>query len=137
MKNIICTIFGTLGAMMSYLFGGWDDLIIALCVFMVIDYVTGLAVALVFHNSPKTETGKADSKNCIKGLLKKLCMIVLVALCNVLDNVLGTNFVRTGCVVAFMSSEALSIIENAGLMGVPIPKVIKDALDILDEKGEK
>ena len=103
---------------------------------MAIDYITGLIVAGVFHASPKTETGTLESRAGWKGLIRKgeTLLIVLVA-CR-LDAVMGSSFVRDAAVIAFVANETISIIENAGLMGLPIPAVITKAVDILKQKAE-
>ena len=110
---------------------------IVLCVFMVIDYISGVIVAVVFKNSTKTESGKLNSRVSFNGLCKKLFVIVLVGVANFLDIALGTNFIRGGVVVAFISNETISIIENAGLMGIPIPAALRKAIDIMQERKEE
>lgn len=137
MKETFCAICGVIGSALVHFLGGIDDVFIALCVFMVVDYATGIVVALVFKNSPKTETGKLNSKASLQGLFKKLFMLILVGVAHTLDMVLGVCFVRSGVVVAFIANETISIIENAGLMGVPIPKVITEAIELLNDGGKK
>ena len=129
MKEYFCTAVGLIGGVIASLYGGWDAALQTLIIFMAIDYITGLIVAGVFHASPKTETGW-------KGLIRKgeTLLIVLVA-CR-LDAVMGSNFVRDAAVIAFVANETISIIENAGLMGLPIPAVIIKAVDILKQKAE-
>lgn len=133
MKEMLCTIVGIFGSSLVFFFGGVDTILIALCVFMVVDYISGLMVAWVFKKSPKTETGKVNSGVCLKGLCKKVFMLVLVGVAHQLDVVLGVGFIRNGLVIALSTNETISIIENAGLMGIPIPKVLHDAIEILNE----
>lgn len=138
MKSIICGIAGAAGTFIAHALGGWDASIIALLAFMAIDYITGFTVASVFHKSKKTESGGLQSRAGWKGLCKKVTTILLVVAANLLDEQLGANFVRDGVCIAFMTNELLSIVENASLMGVPMPNALKKALDILStEKGEK
>lgn len=138
MKSIICGIAGAAGTFIAHALGGWDASIIALLSFMAIDYITGFIVASVFHKSKKTESGGLQSRAGWKGLCKKATTILLVVAANLLDDQLGANFVRDGVCIAFMTNELLSIVENASLMGVPMPNALKKALDILStEKGEK
>lgn len=137
MKNMIVSAAGVIGGALAYFFGGWDSALIALSIFMVIDYVTGFLVAWLFHASKKSESGGLDSKAGVKGLVKKVMILVLVGVANMLDAQLGTDYLRSGVCIAFMVNELLSIVENAALMGVPIPKLITDALDILKDKSEK
>ena len=106
-----------------------------LCIFMAIDYVSGIIVAAVFKSSPKTETGTLESRAGLKGLLRKVAMLCAVLMAYYLDQVAGTDFVRDATCLAFVCNEALSIIENFGLMGVPIPETITNAIDVL--KGKK
>lgn len=137
MRETICAICGTIGSALVYYIGGVDTVLIALVVFMVVDYISGLMVAIVFKNSPKTESGKLNSTASLKGLCKKLFMLALVGVAHLLDIVLGTDIIRSGLVIGFITNETISIIENAGLMGIPIPKVLQDAIDILNEKEIK
>lgn len=137
MREMFYTIMLSVGSTLSYFVGGVDTMFIVLCVFLLIDYISGLIVALVFKNSTKTETGKANSLVSFKGLCKKVFVLVLVGVAHLLDTALGTNFIRGGVIVAFISNETISIIENAGLMGIPIPAVLRKAIDILQEKEEE
>ena len=135
MKATLCTILGIVGAAIAALFGGWDMALKTLCIFMAIDYVSGIIVAAVFKSSPKTETGTLESRAGLKGLLRKVAMLCAVLMAYYLDQVAGTDFVRDATCLAFVCNEALSIIENFGLMGVPIPETITNAIDVL--KGKK
>ena len=137
MKERILVCIGFIGAGLSYFIGDWDAVLIALCIAMTVDYVSGLIVAFVFKNSPKTETGKASSTVCAAGLVKKLFMLVLVGVAHTLDVALGVDFVKVGVIYAFLSNEILSLLENATLMGIPIPKAIQNGLDILNGKVDK
>ena len=137
MKERILACIGFIGAALSYFIGKLDAILIALCIAMVVDYISGLIVAFVFKNSPKTETGKASSAVCAAGLVKKLFMLVLVGVANTLDVALGVDFIKAGVIYAFLSNEILSLLENATLMGIPIPKAIQNGLDILNGKVDK
>lgn len=137
MREMFYTIMLTIGSAVSYFLGGVDVMFVVLCVFLVIDYVSGIIVASVFNNSAKTESGKLSSAISFKGLCKKFFVIILVGVAHMLDIVLGTNFIRGGVVIAYISNETISIIENAGLMGIPIPKPLKKAIDILQDRGDK
>lgn len=137
MREMFYTIMVGIGSALSYFIGGVDTMFIVLCVFLAVDYISGVIVAVVFKNSTKTETGKLNSSVSFKGLCKKFFVVVLVGVAHFLDIALGTNFIRGGVVVAFISNETISIIENAGLMGIPIPAVLRKAIDILQEREEK
>lgn len=136
MKNEICTLIGVIGGAIAALFGGWDTALQTLVLFMAIDYITGLIVAGVFHTSPKTKTGTLESRAGWKGLIRKgeTLLIVLVA-CR-LDAAIGSNFVRDATVIAFSCNEVISIVENAGLMGVPIPETVTKAIDVLKQRSD-
>ena len=136
-KYYILTLIGSIGSIFSYLFGGFDKLLIALIIFMVIDFLSGLILAIVFKNSNKTRNGRLSSEAGIKGLAKKIFILFIVAVGTQLDLVLGISFVRDGVVIAFISMEGLSILENVALAGVPVPKVIKNALEVLNKKDDK
>lgn len=136
MKDWICTIIGTLGGLVATLFGGWDTSLATLVIFMGIDYVTGLIVAGVFHQSHKTDTGALESRAGWKGLCRKCMTLVFVLIATRLDMVIGTNYIRDAVCIGFVANELISIIENAGLMGVPIPRILRKAIDILQKKSE-
>lgn len=134
MKNTICTSIGVVGSLVASFFGGWTASLTTLLIFMAIDYATGLIVAGVFHKSPKTETGALESKAGFKGLIRKLMILLFVLIGYRLDVAVGTTYIRDAVCIAFIANELLSIVENAGLMGIPIPAVITDAIDILKKK---
>ena len=134
MKNTICTIIGIIGSSIASLFGGWTASLTTLLIFMGIDYFTGLIVAGVFHNSPKTDTGALESRAGFKGLIRKFMILLFVLIGYRLDLAVGTTYIRDAVCIAFIANELLSIVENAGLMGIPIPAVITNAIDILKKK---
>jgi len=137
MKGLITTIFGVIGAFITSLFGGWDAALTTLVIFMAIDYATGLIVAGVFHNSSKTESGALESRAGWKGLCRKGMTLLIVLIACRLDLVMNTTFVRDAVIIGYIANETISIIENAGLMGLPIPAVITKAIEILTKKTEK
>lgn len=101
-----------------------------------IDYVTGLLVAGVFHNSGKTENGALESRAGWKGLCRKCITLLMVLVATRLDLVTGTNFIRDAVVIAFIANETISIVENAGLMGINIPPAITSAIEVLKKKSD-
>ena len=137
LKTMICTGIGIVGSTVAAAFGGWDAAMITLISMMVIDYLTGVLVAGVFHNSPKTENGTLESKAGWKGLCRKGVTLLIVLVAARLDIILGTEFIRDAVVIGYIANETISIIENAGLMGVPIPEAIKKAIEVLQSKGEE
>ena len=136
-KVAIMTGAGVIGGMISQAFGGWDAALITLLIFMAVDYVSGLIVAGVFQASDKSETGALNSAACWQGLLKKGMTLVIVLVAARLDIVLGTVFVRDAVVIAYVVNETISIIENAGLMGLPVPDIIMQAIEQLQGKNEQ
>lgn len=137
LKGAILSVFGLCGAFVLKLFGGWDSIMLTLIIFIAIDYLTGLLVAGVFKASPKTTNGALESKAGLKGLCKKGMILFFVLIAAQLDMIVGVNFIRDGTIVAFCANELLSIVENAGLMGVPIPAPITNAIEVLKKKGDK
>ena len=136
MKSYICTTIGIVGSAITSLFGGWDAALTTLLIFMAIDYLSGLLLAGVFHKSTKSETGTLESKASWKGLCRKGMTLLIVLIGYRLDLVIGTDYIRDAVCIAFIASETISIIENAGLMGVPVPKVITEAIELL-KKGDE
>ena len=114
--------------------GGSDKLALALAVAMCIDYATGFLCAAVWHSSPKSATGGADSRAGLKGLFRKAGIVLCVYLAVQLSNVTGTPAIRDSSIIFFICNESLSIVENLGIMGVPFPPAIKNALEALKDK---
>lgn len=136
MKQTLCTVLGAVGSYIASLFGGWSTGLVTLLIFMAVDYISGLIVAGLFKASKKTETGALQSNTCFKGLCKKGMALLIVLVAYRLDKTIGTNYIRDAVIIAFICNETLSIIENAGLMGIPIPNVITKAIDVLQQKNE-
>ena len=102
---------------------------------MGIDYITGLAVAAC-GKSPKSDTGRLSSKIGWRGLAKKCVSLLLVLVAVRLDITFGTSYIRDAVCIAFTVNELISITENAGLLGVPLPTVITKAIELLQSKGK-
>lgn len=131
-------IFSTIGMIIAWVaeaFGGWDDAMTTLVICMLIDYVTGLMVAGLFKKSSKTADGGLESRAGWKGLARKFSTLLLVLVAVRIDMALGTTYICNAVVFSFMANELLSIVENVGLMGVPLPKVITEAITLLNKKG--
>lgn len=136
-KTAVLAAIGTIGGGIAALFGGWTSAMTTLIIFMVIDYETGIIVAGVFHRSGKSKSGALESRAGFKGLCRKgMILLILLVACR-LDLMLGTGYIKDCVCIAFVVNETLSIIENAGLMGVPIPQVLIKAIDVLKAKEEK
>ena len=134
MKETLCTTFGLLGSALCWAFGGWDAALTALVICMSADYISGSLVALVFHNSRKSETGSYNSAYGLKGLCKKCLMLLFVIVAVQADRLLGGDFVRDAVCIGFTANEILSIVENLGLAGVPMPQAVVKALEQLQSK---
>lgn len=135
MKTTALTIIGAIGGAFTTLIGGWNTATATLFIFMVIDYFTGFIDALIFKNSPKTETGGLSSKVGYKGLAKKVMIIFFLLIGYRLDLTIGTSYIKDSICIAFIANELLSITENATLMGFPTPVFITNAIDILKQKS--
>ena len=134
MKDTVCAVVGLGVGMISWLVGGFDTPILALIICMGADYVTGLIVAGVFHTSPKTKSGGLDSRVGWKGLARKFVTLLIVVVANLADLLLGLHYIRDAVIAAFCANECISILENAGLMGIRIPRVLTEALEKLGEE---
>ena len=124
------TIFAALGSAAAYLWGPWDALIIVLLAFVVTDYVTGVLGAAT--------QGKLDSAVGFKGIMKKVMIFVLVAVGSLLDKIIpaANNAIRAAVCMFYIANEGLSILENAGVLGLPLPAVLKKWLAQLKKAGE-
>ena len=134
MKETLCTVFGLVGSALCWAFGGWDAGLTAMVICMSADYISGSLVALVFHNSSKTESGAYNSAYGLKGLCKKCLMLLFVLVATQVDRVLGADYVRDAVCIGFAVNEILSIIENLGLAGIPMPEAVIKALEQLQKK---
>jgi len=129
--NTIQIIFAGVGGWLGYFLGGCDGLLYALIVFVVVDYITGVMCAV----SDK----KLSSAVGFKGICRKVLIFLLVGIANVLDmQVIGTGSVlRTAVIFFYISNEGISLLENAGHLGLPIPEKIKVVLEQLHDRAEK
>lgn len=131
----------SVGGVVIALLGGWDPMLKTQFYFMAIDYLTGIMAGLI-GKSPKTETGHIDSQIAWKGLFKKvgevLAIIVSVRLDEIAMSAMGysTPFFRYGTMLYIIATEGISILENLGAMGVPLPAFIKKALEQLQHKAD-
>ena len=134
LKQYLCTFAGVLGSAIAWAFGEFDSTLIALMICIGVDYISGSMVALVFHKSTKTESGAYNSAYGIKGLCKKGMMLLFVLVAVQIDKMLGLAYVRDGVCIGFCTNEIISIIENLGLAGIPMPAIVTKALDQLQKK---
>ena len=137
MKDTVCAAVGLGAGVVSWLVGGFDTPILALIICMGADYVTGLIVAGVFHTSPKTKSGGLDSRVGWKGLARKFVTLLIVVIANLMDEMLGLHYIRDAVIIGFCANECISVLENAGHMDLPIPKVLIRAIEELSAKSEE
>ena len=128
--NAVQFMFAAVGGWLGYFLGGCDGLLYALLAFVVIDYITGVMCAIADKNL-SSEVG-------FKGICRKVLIFLLVGVANILDvQVIGTGSVlRTAVIFFYISNEGVSLLENAGHLGLPIPKKLKDILAQLHDRAE-
>ena len=119
------------GAAIASLLGGWTGAMTTLVILMFIDYVTGIIVAGVFHNSPKCSGGALSSAVGFKGICRKFVILLIVVVACRVDLLLDTNIIRDATCIGFCVNELVSITENAGLMGIPLPRKLVEAIEVL------
>ena len=130
--TMVGIIFGTVGALFSHL----NSIIVTLVIFMAIDFIIGIIAASVFKVSKHGELG-LDSKVCWKGVYKKAITLLICLMASYFDQLLGTVFIHNAVAVGFIVSESISIIENAGLIGIPVPAQLKEAIAILKSQTKE
>jgi toxin secretion/phage lysis holin len=123
------------GTTVAEALGGWDPPLKTLAILMVIDYATGALCAAVWHKSPKTPSGTYDTRAGFKGLIRKGAIILIVYIAAKLDVLMGTSITRTAVILFFTANEGFSIIENMGIMGVPMPQIVKDGFAVLRKQS--
>ena len=128
--------FGFAGSVFSKLIGGFTNDLKTLILLMATDFITGIIVAGIFKKSLKSPSGALQSKASFKGISRKCITITFVMIAHRIDILLGVDFVRSAVIFAYIANELISITENAGLMGVPVPDVIKKAIDVLKSKSD-
>lgn len=128
--NMIQFVFAAVGGWLGYFLGGCDGLLIALVVFAVADYITGVMCAV----SDK----KLSSEVGFKGICRKVLIFLLVGIANILDvQVIGTgSILRTAVIFFYISNEGVSLLENAAHLGLPVPEKLKDILEQLHNRSE-
>ena len=129
--NVIQLAFAAIGGWLGWFLGGCDGLLYALIAFVVVDYVTGVMCAVVDK--------KLSSAVGFRGIFKKVLIFLLVGVANILDaQVIGTGCVlRTAVIFFYISNEGVSLLENAGHLGLPIPTKLKAVLEQLHDRAEK
>lgn len=137
MKERYVAIIGGVGGAVIAALGGWDYCMQLLIVSMIVDYISGVCVAAIWHKSPKSENGTLESRAGFKGLIRKGMILLMVLVSHYMDLAIGSQYIRDALIIGFSANEILSILENFGLMGVKYPDVIKNAIELLKKEGEK
>ena len=129
--NMIQFLFAGIGGWLGYFLGGCDGLLIALLLFVITDYITGVMCAIADK--------KLSSAVGFKGICRKVLIFLLVGIANILDmQVIGRGSVlRTAVIFFYISNEGVSLLENAGHLGLPIPVKIKSVLEQLHDRAEQ
>lgn len=129
--NTIQLAFAAIGGWLGYFLGGCDGLLIALIVFAVVDYITGVMCAVADHS--------LSSAVGFKGICRKVLIFALVGIANIIDvHVIGDgSILRTAVIFFYLSNEGVSLLENAAHLGLPIPEKLKDVLEQLHDRSEK
>lgn len=129
MKYLFQTIAAVVGSLATYLYGGWSALLGILLAFVAIDYITGVLAA--------GRQGELSSSVGFKGIARKIAIFALVAIAHLIDVGLGDgNMFRDAAIFFYLANELLSIIENTGAMGVPIPEILLKAVELFKGKTE-
>src|SRR5690606_28736277 len=131
LDNAIKIAVGLGGGLASFLWGGWSTLMGILLAFVFIDYATGLFASAL--------EGRLSSKVGFKGIFKKVMIFAIVAVAHLIDEALGgqNDIFRDATIFFYLANELLSILENAGRAGLPVPDKLQNAVDVLknDKKG--
>lgn len=138
MKYKVFTVLALAGGALAELFGGWDKALQTLVIFMALDWITGgILLPGVFRKSPKSANGAMESRAGWKGLCRKAMTLLYVLIAVRLDMLMRTDYLRNAVCIGFIANEALSIVENAALMGVPLPSAIQKGIEVLQTTADK
>ena len=138
-KTIYYTALGgasAVGAVIANSLGGWDTGLQTLVILMAVDYVTGVLCALVWKKSPKSTDGAFESNASFRGLIRKMVILLCVLVACRVDVYTGTDMARDAVILFFIANDGLTIVENLGIMGVPIPPAIQNAFAALKGTAE-
>jgi toxin secretion/phage lysis holin len=117
-----------MGSLISYAFGAWSDLISLYLLTIAINYATGVAASIKEHNGFSSQT-------CFWGLIRKVLMLLIIMLAHRMDMLLGTEVIMISSIYYYLANELLSITENYGRLGLPLPDQVKKVIQILKSKG--
>jgi toxin secretion/phage lysis holin len=123
------TLFGIGGAVLNYMFGGWNELTQLLFLLIALDYVTGLAASIKMGKGLNSERG-------FWGIWRKGLMVLIVMVGHRFDLLLGTEIFMVGFTYFYLANELISITENCGRLGLPLPGIIRKLIEVLKDKGD-
>lgn len=136
LKNLFLLVIAWIGTGIAQALGGWDSAMTTLIIIMAADYVTGILIAAVWRRSPKTEHGALESRAGFKGLIRKVIILLAVLIGNQLDIALHSpGIIRTAVILFFIGNEGISVVENMGIMGVPLPDIVRRSFEQLKANG--
>ena len=136
LKTKLMVVIGAFAGVVSQLMGGFTTDLKTLIILMSADFITGIVIAAVFGRSGKSSSGRLESKAGFKGLSRKCMILIFVLLAHRLDIAAGTTCIRSAVIAAYILNETVSLIENAAVMGLPIPQVLKRAVGALKAQNE-
>ncbi|TBL71369.1 phage holin family protein [Paenibacillus thalictri] len=117
-----------IGVGITYAFGRWSELLALFLIAIVIDYVSGVGASIMEHKGLSSDAG-------FKGVAKKMFMVLLVVLAHRMDMLLEVDWIMTGAICFYLANELISITENYGRMGLPLPDTVKQVITVLKNKG--
>ncbi len=128
-QNLVNGCIGVSGSIFGYLFGSWSELLGFFLLVIVIDYVTGCGASIYEGKGLSSSIG-------FKGLMKKFLMIIVIVIAHRMDILLETNVIQQGAIYFYLANELISITENYGRLGLPLPKRVKEVIATLKERNE-
>ncbi|MBO1005963.1 phage holin family protein [Pseudogracilibacillus auburnensis] len=129
METLFKSIVAVVGAIVTFLLGGWSPLLQVLVLFIAFDYILGVLVAASY--------GQLSSKIGFRGIAKKVMILALVAVAYSIDTIMGDGtFIRDAVIFFYLANELLSILETVGKTNLPVPDVLKKAVETLNNKSK-
>lgn len=135
-KTTVLMVSGAIGSFVAQQLGGWTTDMETLLKLMIVDFVMGFMIAAFWKKSTKSTTGALGSTPMWKGLCKKGTYLLFILVAYRLDLALRVDYIRTAVIISFCVNELVSIVENAGIMGFPVPEPLAKAIDVLKEKAD-
>lgn len=134
-KNHACGYFGAICGIFSSILGGFDIILKCLMLLMLMDIIAGFSSAAFFNKSQYSKNG-LTSKAMAQGIVKKMCMLIIVSLGVVINKVLNIDYIRNAIILYFIASEGLSILEHMINIGVPFPPIVAKMLSVIMERSD-